>query len=179
MNERLTLTRPSYSRGFTLIELLVVVSIIGMMTAAIMVNTNAARSQSRDAKRQADANLVAGSLEVYYSEQRSYPLITTPTGSWDLLKKTLWPTYISSWPKDPSNKTDGYIYQTNLAIPATGSTPAVAAGLLFAVDVTLEEKNDTNVNNSIECNTPTNYNYYASGICKDSTGSYHYRVSSR
>ena len=178
-------------RGFTLIELMVVVAIIGLMTAAIAVNTSAARVQSRDAKRKTDAANIAATLEVYYSEKRQYPgaallpdgtanpaPITSLAGSWDKLKAAVYPTYVSSWPVDPMG-TDGtfgtgYVYQTN----PTGLPTGMASGSLFIIDVPLEEKTESDVSTTTNCADPSNILYYTTGIVQ-CDGVYHYRISSR
>ena len=176
------------SQGFTMIELLVVVAIIGMMTAVVAVNSNAARVQSRDAKRKADLALVAGALQIYYSEQRKYP--SAPMGDWSgALQTALFPTdaakprYMSLWPTDPTG-TDGimgkgFVYQTNQAnIVALNNLPADA---LYILDVTLEGKDTpTNSTTAINCANSADPNFYLSGIFLCSTDNkYHDRISSR
>jgi len=59
--------------GFTLIELLVVVSIIGMLTALILVNFNAARERARDTQRKSDLNQIKRALRMYYNDYDGYP----------------------------------------------------------------------------------------------------------
>jgi len=59
--------------GFTLIELLVVVSIIGMLTALIVVNFNAARERARDVQRKSDLNQIKRALRMYYNDYDGYP----------------------------------------------------------------------------------------------------------
>jgi len=59
--------------GFTLIELLVVISIIGLLTALIMVNFNAARERARDVQRKSDMDQVKKALRMYYNDKTLYP----------------------------------------------------------------------------------------------------------
>lgn len=180
----------SKSRGFTLLELLVVVAIIGLLTAVVAVNSGAARVQSRDAKRKSDLALVAGALQIYYSEQRSYPIALTPT--WDGVKNwsgqpagstpVFFPTYLSQWPTDPTG-TDGvmgtgFVYQTNPAnIPALNSAPAAS---LYVVDVTLEGKETpTLAASDVDCVNSSTAKFYVTGIFKCPDGKFHSRISSR
>jgi len=60
-------------KGFTLIELLVVISIIGMLTALIVVNFNAARERARDVQRKSDLNQIKRALRMYYNDYDGYP----------------------------------------------------------------------------------------------------------
>jgi len=62
------------SRGFTLIELLVVISIIGFLTTLGVVNLKNAREKSRDATRLSDLRSIKNALEMYYNDNRGYPL---------------------------------------------------------------------------------------------------------
>ena len=100
--------------GFTLIELLVVIAIIGMLASIILASLNSARIKSRDARRLADLKQVQTALELYYSDNNTYP--TTASGGTTVtsaLGTTLAPSYIQTVPKDPSrtdNSTTGYLY---------------------------------------------------------------------
>ncbi|HLD81687.1 MAG TPA: type II secretion system protein [Patescibacteria group bacterium] len=70
-------------RGFTLIELLVVIAIIALLSTLAVFSLNSARQKSRDAKRLADVKQVQTALELYYDDQRGYPvsdLLLGPTG---------------------------------------------------------------------------------------------------
>lgn len=177
----------SVSGGFTLLELLVVIAIIGMMTAVVAVNGSAARAQSRDATRKSNLSLVGGALQIYFSEQRSYP--ASPTAAWStVLKPVLYPTYISQWPADPLNPTtdgtpigskNGFSYQTNQAgIAALNNVPAAS---LYALDVTLEGKDTATLTQAsdFECIDATKPTFYVTGVFQCSDGKFHDRISSR
>jgi len=61
------------SAGFTLIEMLVVIAIIGLLSSAVLVGLNDARSRARDARRISDIRQIQNGLENYYSGSISYP----------------------------------------------------------------------------------------------------------
>jgi prepilin-type N-terminal cleavage/methylation domain-containing protein len=61
------------NKGFTLIELLVVISIIGVLTAVLMMNLVGARERSRDAKKMQDLNSLKNALRMYYNDNNAYP----------------------------------------------------------------------------------------------------------
>ena len=56
-------------KGFTLIELLVVVSIIGLLASIVVVSLGGARSQGRDAKRQADIRQIQTAQELCVNDR--------------------------------------------------------------------------------------------------------------
>ena len=61
--------------GFTLVELLVVISLIGILSAVAIavINPAAMMGKSRDARRKSDLKTLQGAIEMYYSQNRSYP----------------------------------------------------------------------------------------------------------
>ena len=100
--------------GFTLIELLVVISIIGMLTALIVANYNAARSRARDAQRKSDLNQIKRALRMYYNDQT--PTVYPATG--EVPFGSIWQTsdgamiYMKTVPQDPSPG-ETYSYQVD------------------------------------------------------------------
>lgn len=62
-------------KGFTLIELLVVIAIIGLLSTLAVVSLSAARTRARDVKRLADLRNFQSALEIYASEQGTYPKV--------------------------------------------------------------------------------------------------------
>jgi len=60
-------------KGFTLIELLIVIAIIGVLATLLMVNFIGVRQRARDAQRKSDLRQVQSALEIYRSDNSSYP----------------------------------------------------------------------------------------------------------
>ncbi len=92
-------------QGFTLIELLVVIAIIGILSTLAIVALGSARQKARDSKRVADINQISKALELYYSENNSYPTIITPGQALRSPDGSV--TYLSAVPQNPSPKNDG------------------------------------------------------------------------
>lgn len=108
-------------KGFTLIELLVVISIIGLLSSVVLASLNVARSKARDARRLSDIRQVQNALELYRSNNNTYPDsgsfrenscntgtasdTGTPVAAWDsALSPLVSAKYIASLPDDPQNK---------------------------------------------------------------------------
>ncbi|UZE93300.1 MAG: prepilin-type N-terminal cleavage/methylation domain-containing protein [Candidatus Nealsonbacteria bacterium] len=93
------------NKGFTLIELLVVIAIIGTLSGLVLVSLGGARSKARDVARQSDIRQIAAALELQYSDDGEYPVITAGTEP-TLARittnlETITPTYLKPWPQDP------------------------------------------------------------------------------
>ncbi len=63
-------------KGFTLIELLVVIAIIGLLSTLAVVALGSARQKANDAKRLSDIKQIQTALELYYTDNNSYPVET-------------------------------------------------------------------------------------------------------
>ncbi len=93
------------SKGFTLIELLVVITIISVLSGLLLVNFVGIRQRGRDAQRKSDLEQIRSALELYRSDNGSYPV----AAGWVLSNGgTSWipglaTTYIQKVPVDPLN----------------------------------------------------------------------------
>ncbi len=67
------------NHGFTLIELLVVISIIALLSTIVLASLQTARAKSRDAKRIELVKEYANALELYRTDNGTYPVVTTGT----------------------------------------------------------------------------------------------------
>lgn len=95
-------------RAFTLIEILVVVTIIGLLITTAAVTYTQFIRQSRDSKRKADLENIRGALELYKSENNTYP-----TNLNSLTSSTL--RLMNTVPKDPKDPSYSYRYQAEPA----------------------------------------------------------------
>jgi prepilin-type N-terminal cleavage/methylation domain-containing protein len=134
--------------GFTLIELLVVITVIGLLSAMVLVGLSGARSQGRDTRRVADLRNVQNALEVYFNSNNAYPSDTT----WSSLETTLINAGIgvSKLPTDPVNNAT-YFYGYG----------ASTDGLDYVLSATLEHGNSNLLDDDadgpvhgVSCNDP-------------------------
>ena len=130
--------------GFTLIELLVVISIIGILSALILVNFNSARARARDVRRKTDLDQTKKALLMYANDH---------DGSYPTAGEIVWGSafqssdgsmiYIRLLPNDPSSPSESYTYVQ------------VDSGLSFCLYASLENKADGDIDNSqTRCDGP-------------------------
>lgn len=63
-------------KGFTLIELMVVIAILGVLTTLMTGNFITSIKRSRDAQRKNDLSTIQRALEMYYEDNKTYPVVT-------------------------------------------------------------------------------------------------------
>lgn len=107
------------SAGFTLIEILVVVTIIGLLTLTAVVTYSAFLKQSRDAKRKADLGQVAAALEMYRSNNDTYPVGSVWATTLNVLTTPV--VYIQSLPTDPKSSSYSYYYTGSISDYTVGA----------------------------------------------------------
>lgn len=90
-------------KGFTLIEILVVLSLIGILVGFSLVAFQGSRASARDARRKADLEQIRAALEIYRSDNNTYPAnlssLSPPAAN-----------YIAEIPTDPASPTYTYAY---------------------------------------------------------------------
>lgn len=106
-------------RGFTLIELLMVIAIIALLASIVLVSLSNVQVKTRDSKRSNDLAQVIRAIEVYRSQNDTYPPHggaqfggCTSANCLSVLTDDLVPTYLQSIPSDPKtgNTPSGYRY---------------------------------------------------------------------
>ncbi len=133
---------PAYNKkqnGFTLVELLIVIIVMSVLSGVVIsvVNVSGMRARSRDSQRKSDISKIASALELYYTDNRSYPI----SANWvnagiatSVLSTNLVPNYIDVIPNDPNyivdiatpcNRNGGgsadFDYRYNYRTSSTGS----------------------------------------------------------
>ncbi len=99
-----------------MIELLVVISIIGIVMAISFFGLQGARKSSRDSRRKADLELIRSGLEIYRADCDTYPsgssLPSPLVGDGSRTTCAITNTYIKQVPKDPSDPSRTYLYNS-------------------------------------------------------------------
>jgi len=136
-------------KGFTLIELLVVISIIGILSSFLLVNFVGVRQRARDGVRKSDLRQIQSALELYRSDQGSYPASLPSCGS------SL---------QDSSSSSSAIVYMKKISCdPSTGSlyTYTVSGGnVSYSIIACLENENDFQIDqdgsgNKVNCSDST------------------------
>jgi len=96
-------------RGFTLIELLIVITIIGVLSALIVVGYNSAKVSSRDAKRIADINSLDSAARLLYEDTKQVFMNACDNHTSTVCDASMPNAYVSDYinqiPHDPSYST--------------------------------------------------------------------------
>ncbi len=135
-----TIKRFTYPHaGFTLIELTVVIAILGIMagTLIVIVNPLGQLQKARDTQRKSDLRRIQSALEMYRSDNGSYPaLLNDCSGKFGSPDCSI--IYMSIIPTDP--KGGSYIY-------TPGGTPVVS----YTLSACLENVNDPQAAGGASC----------------------------
>ncbi len=107
---------PVYKKkiAFTLIELLVVISIVGILSVALLTVINPVNQQkkARDTVRRADLAKISTALEQMYADNNTYPVYyNQPGGKRPYMMNELGP-YMKTIPKDSISKYN-YCYEAD------------------------------------------------------------------
>ena len=96
------------NRGFTMIEILVSATIIAVLSTIGVTGYQAVARGGRDALRKSDLEQIRSALEIYKSENSSYPTATSCGVD------NLSPDYINPYPEDPRGYSYCYIQSSPL-----------------------------------------------------------------
>jgi type II secretion system protein G len=146
--------------GFTLIELLIVIAIIGVLATLLMVNFVGVRQRARDAQRKSDLRQIQSALEIWRSDNGSYPASAefSPSGfgkcGTPLIKNST--TYMVKIPCDPTNAAP-YVY----TYVSSGGVQTSAGYTLYSCleNVGDSQKDAPSNNNLYGCTGTTNWSF--------------------
>jgi prepilin-type N-terminal cleavage/methylation domain-containing protein len=86
---RIKLSSLKSHKAFTLVEVVVVLAVISVLVGVGAVTSSKYQQDARDSQRSSKANIIATSLEKYYSEKNEYPSCTLMTAAPTTVKTTL------------------------------------------------------------------------------------------
>ncbi|MDQ5932021.1 MAG: Prepilin-type N-terminal cleavage/methylation protein [Patescibacteria group bacterium] len=86
---RIKLSSLKSHKAFTLVEVVVVLAVISVLVGVGAVTSTKYQQDARDSQRSSKANIIATSLEKYYSEKNEYPSCTLMTAAPTTVKTTL------------------------------------------------------------------------------------------
>jgi general secretion pathway protein G len=141
-------TKPFFY-GFTMVELLIVVVVLALLTLVSGTMYTATMKTARDGKRKVDLENIRSALEVYRSDNSTYPDVTFPTSLASVLNLTK--QYITM-PTDPKNHLN---YYYNSADCQTINSVNICNSYVLAVRLE---------------NPPASVPVACSGLTDDSTG---------
>jgi len=150
--------------GFTLIELLVVIAIIGILAAIVLVSLNTARAKARDTRRLGDIKQFQLAMEMYYGDNKTYPIsdwLHSNQDTWkngtNVLAVALKP-YLSVLPLDPKNEA-GTAYSGNYTYSYYALSHG-ASGQWYMMVFVLENKTHTfQSQDGVRACNGTNFHY--------------------
>jgi type II secretion system protein G len=150
----LKLKTENIRKGFTLIELLIVIAIIGVLATLLMVNFVGVRQRARDAQRKSDLRQIQSALEIWRSDNGSYPASSEFGTACNAPLVHNGTTYMAKLPCDPSTNT-GYIY-----VSSGGIGTSAGYSLYTCLENTGDSQKDTsNDSTTANCTGTTNWSY--------------------
>jgi len=102
-------------RGFTLIELIIVIVILGVISALVIGNFITSLKKGRDTRRKSDLDQIQQALELYYEDNKHYPILASEFASDRLCypnNDCTTKVYMEKVPKDPLTR-ESYGYETD------------------------------------------------------------------
>jgi len=117
-----------------------VISVLSGVTLSVL-NTAGLRQKAKDSQRISDLGKTQTALELYFADNRAYPILEAWSGIEDL-GATLVPNYLSVIPQEPNNNgaspcelsDDGYYY--SYRSDATGGKYVLTARMELAASAT-------------------------------------------
>lgn len=174
--------------GFTIVELIVVIVVIAILATLTFVSYNGVQAKTRDDRRVTDVSTIEKAMELYYSDNGSYPVPTGATGSiinpawyssqdssWSMLENLLVGSQAiddSALPVDPTNTSISVLNSTGYGYAVfvnPGGYCGAAKGQMYLIVYHLENMPKQRKSDG-SCNTsPLGDTYY------DNYGSSYYR----
>lgn len=166
--------------GFTIVELLTVIVVIAILAGITIIAYNGIQARSRDDRRRTDVANIEKAMELYYSDNGTYPKPTGATGSiinpswytsgdssWNMLSGLLVGSQaIDAVPVDPRNISNisplaagGYSYAVFVN---TGSYCGSSSGQMYLIIYRLEGSAQEKSSEGPCTNNPLGDNYYNS-----------------
>lgn len=117
------------NKGFTLIELMVVIAVIAILATIALFGLRSAQGSARNTQRQQIMNSVRASLERYYGDKNTYPVVLNFSNMYTTLTGG---NYLSGAPVDPGCGSGDATYP-NAALTGGNWVPCgVGSGVTYA-----------------------------------------------
>lgn len=125
-------------------------SLIAILAAALWGNFFTSLTKGRDSRRKQDLDAVSKAVELYYNDNRAYPVPTIIVWGTSFSNPSV-PSvlYMQKLPLDPNYPTQNYCYYSD--------------GTYYKMYANLENTNDTKIIPTVAC-PPATTNYYNYGI---------------
>ena len=134
--------------GLTLIELMIVMALVAILAMTLWGNFFTSLTKGRDSRRKQDFDAISKSLELYYNDNRGYPLPTIiqwGTAFTNPNNSTV--VYMQKLPTDPTYPSFSYCYDSD--------------GTYYKLYAMLENQNDPKIIPTVTCapSPGVNFNY--------------------